>query len=148
MAERVENIEFLPHADRTRLAEAVLARLEAERRVVVTPYDVFQALRPILSSGERGLYLRLETSPIDYLKRVTNNLIETKGVDTDPDYGRSVYRVLSLGQSSAEEVCALANPFGYVSHLSAMQHWGLTERRPEALHLTMPPANAARPVRP
>src|ERR1019366_5993855 len=82
----------------------------------------------------------------DALRRVTVNLLRSRGVEVDPDYGRKVYRVPSVGGSSADEVCALANPFGYISHLSAMQRWGLTERRPEALHLTMPPANAARPL--
>ncbi|RJF94387.1 hypothetical protein D3874_00600 [Oleomonas cavernae] len=92
----------------------------------------------------RKLYIRPATPPADQLRRVIDNLIGTLGLDVDPDYGRGVYRVPSVGGGSAEAVCALVNPFGYVSHLSAMQRWGLTERRPEALHLTMPTPSAAR----
>lgn len=144
MAERLENPEF-PHAvKRTRLASAVLARLEKDRIAVVTTYSLFQVLRSVLASGGKGLYLRGDTSPNSHIDGVRKNLLATRAIETDPSYGRSLYRVLPVGESSAEEVCALANPFGYISHLSAMQRWGITERRPEALHLTMPPANAAR----
>lgn len=129
---------------RTRLADAALAWLVSERRPVVTPYDLFQQLRALFAPEHRKqLYLRHDTPGTDDLRKVTRNLVETAGLTTDPDYGRNLYRVLPVGEAAAEEVTALANPFGYISHLSAMQRWGLTERRPEALYLTMPPAAAA-----
>jgi predicted transcriptional regulator of viral defense system len=108
---------------------------------------MFQVLRVILATGDKeSLYLRPNVFPVDYLHRVTTNLIDSGGIETDSDYGRSVYRVVSTGESTAEEVCALVNPFGYISHLSAMQRWGLTDRRPTALHLSVPPAGAAGPL--
>jgi predicted transcriptional regulator of viral defense system len=125
----------------------VLAWLEEERRAVVTPYALFLALRRLYTpENRRRLYLRSDVATTDDLRRVTANLWKTGGIRLDSDYGRGVYRVLSVGESSADEVCALANPFGYISHLSAMQRWGLTNRRPEALLLTMPPASVARPL--
>jgi len=144
MAERLENPEFPHTVKRTRLASAVLARLEKDRIAVVTTYSLFQVLRSVLAGGGKGLYLRGDASPSSHIDGVRKNLLATRAIETDPGYGRSLYRVLPVGESSAEEVCALANPFGHISHLSAMQRWGVTERRPEALHLTMPPANAAR----
>lgn len=146
MAERLENPEFSHAVKRTRLASAVLARLERDRLAVVTTYSLFQVLRSVMADGGKGLYLRAGASPSSHIDNVRMNLIETRAIETDPDYGRSLYRVLAVGGTSAEEVCALANPFGHISHLSAMQRWGLTERRPEALHLTMPPASAAHPL--
>jgi predicted transcriptional regulator of viral defense system len=108
---------------------------------------LFLGLRRLYTpENRRKLYLRSDVATTDDLRRVATNLSRTGGIELDPDYGRSVYRVPSVGESSADEVFALANPFGYVSHLSAMQRWGLTERRPEALHLTMPPASVARPL--
>lgn len=144
MAERLENPEYHHPAKRTRLASAVLARLERAQLAVVTTYSLFQALRSVLADGGRGLYLRGGASPSSHIGNVRTNLLMTRTIEVDPDYGRSLYRVLPIGGSSAEEVCALANPFGHISHLSAMQRWGFTERRPEALHLTMPPASIAR----
>lgn len=43
------------------------------------------------------------------------------------------------GASAAEVVCSL-DPFAYVSHLSAMEHHGLTDRFPTILYMTRPPA--------
>lgn len=146
MAERLANIDFPHGAPRTRLAAAVLAGLENDQLAVVTAYSLYHVLCAVLAGGGKGLYLRGDPTPAGHIDSVRKNLLESRAIDTDPDYGRSVYRVLSVGESSAEEVCALANPFGHISHLSAMQRWGLTERRPEALHLTMPPANAAGPL--
>lgn len=147
MSERTTNPTFAPTVRQTRLAGAVLAELEQDRRAVVTPYALFQVLRVILATGDREkLYVRPSVEPYEYLHRVTTNLMDSGGLETDSDYGRSVYRVVAMGESTAEEVCALANPFGYISHLSAMQRWGLTDRRPDALHLSMPPASAAGPL--
>jgi predicted transcriptional regulator of viral defense system len=147
MAERLANITATPTIQRTKLAAAVLALLEEERRAVVTHYTLFLVLRQLFTPENRQkLYLRADAPTTDNLRKLTANLSDTGGIEIDPDYGRSVFRVLPVGESPADEVCPLANPFGYISHLSAMQRWGLTDRRPEALHLTMPPAGAARPL--
>jgi predicted transcriptional regulator of viral defense system len=145
MAERLETPKSLISIQRTRLAEAVLVRLEEDRRAVITPYVLFQFMRDIFRTGDRRkLFLRDTAATTDGLRRVIGNLADTHAIGPDRDYRRGVYRVVPVSESAAEEICALVNPFGYISHLSAMQRWGLTERRPEALHLTMPPANAAR----
>lgn len=128
----------------TKLAAAVLTRLEEEQRPVTTPYALFQIMREIFRTGDRKkLFLREETATMNGLRRLVWNLQESRAIGPDPDYWRGVYRVMTMGEGPAEEVCALVNPFGYISHLSAMRQWGLTDRRPKALHLTMPPASAA-----
>lgn len=47
-----------------------------------------------------------------------------------------------FGRSSAApaEIACCIDPFAYVSHLSAMEHHGLTDRFPHILYLTTPPA--------
>lgn len=147
MVEHPTNPHIPPTVRRTKLAEAVLSWLEEEKRVATTAYILFLGLSRLYRPGNRRkLYLRSETPTTSDLWRVTNNLLRTRAIATDPDYGRNVYRVPSVGERPAEEVCALVNPFGYISHLSAMQHWGLTDRRPKALHLTMPPPRLAGPL--
>lgn len=130
---------------RTKLAGAVLEHLERDRRGVTTPYQIFMTICGLHTpDNRRRLYIHSETAAVDDLQRVTTNLLKTQGILPDHDYGRGVYRVPSVGDIPAEDACALVNPFGYVSHLSAMQRWGLTVRRPEALYLSMPAAKAAR----
>jgi predicted transcriptional regulator of viral defense system len=133
-----------PSFKRTRLATAVLEGLTADGEAVTTRYEVWRRLLHIWNTPKgRGLF-RGDTSGAIHAQRVVKNLIRTHGLTSDPDYGRNVYRVLGLGDAPAEEVFALATPFGYVAHLSAMQRWGLTDRRPDALHLVVPAAPAAR----
>lgn len=128
---------------RTRLADTVLVRLEAEKRALATPYVIFQIMREIFRAEDRKRLLLRDVAPtVAGLRRVMDNLADTRAIAPDRDYRRGVRRVISVGEVSAEEACALANPFGYISHLSAMQHWALTNRRPEALYLTMPAADA------
>lgn len=129
---------------RTRLATAVLDRLVADGEAVTTRYEVWRRLLHVWNTPKgRGLF-RGEMPGAIHAQRVIKNLTLTHGLTADPDYGRNVYRVLGLGDAPAEEVFALATPFGYVAHLSAMQRWGLTDRRPDALHLVVPAAPAAR----
>lgn len=60
----------------------------------------------------------------------------------DAEFPGRVWRVAGVPDGTAEELCCLVDPWCYVSHLSAMQRWGLTNRNPLALHLTRP----ARPI--
>jgi predicted transcriptional regulator of viral defense system len=107
---------------------------------------IFHIIREIFrASDRRQLFLRDPVATGEGLARVIRNLQKAGAIGTDEDYHKAVYRVHSVDDGSAEEICALVNPFGYISHLSAMQRWGLTDRRPEALHLTMPPANGIKP---
>lgn len=129
---------------RTRLASAVAERLSAAGRAVVTRYGIYQTLLAIAAEPDNRKLLRASSVDSGHVRRVIDNLHMTLGLGTDPDYHRNVYRVLTLGDVPAEEVFALVTPFGYISHLSAMQWWGLTVRRPDALHLTLPTATAAR----
>lgn len=64
---------------------------------------------------------------------------ERRALVSDSDFRSGVWRVTqSTRAGSAEEIASIADPFAYVSHLSAMQRYSLTDRSPKALHLTTP----------
>jgi hypothetical protein len=72
-------------------------------------------------------------------KNAIRRLESRKALVEDSDFPSGVWRVTqSTRAGSAEEVACIVDPFIYVSHLSAMQRYGLTDRSPQALHLTTP----------
>lgn len=72
-------------------------------------------------------------------KNAIRRLESRKTLVADSDFRSGVWRVTqSTRAGSAEEVACIVDPFVYISHLSAMQRYGLTDRSPQALHLTTP----------
>ena len=96
-----------------------------------------------LDSPGKGLYLRSNTAGQGDYVRLKSILRDADVIGTDRDYGKRVIRVLSISDLPAEDIICLLDPTCYVSHLSAMQRWGLTDRSPRALLLTRPDRKAA-----
>lgn len=70
--------------------------------------------------------------------RLRNRLIRNEVIEADTDFRSGVFRLVGAPALAAEAACCLVDPFCYVSHLSAMQHYGLTDRNPTELSLTTP----------
>lgn len=121
----------------TRLETALADRLRETGQPVVTPYGLFHELRVLYSSG-RKLRLRKRVPDHEELRRRRHNLVKTDVLTPDPDYRARAYRIVANGDRAAEEIACLVDRFCYVAHLSAMARYGLTDRRPEALHLNTP----------
>ena len=75
--------------------------------------------------------------------RLRLSLKKTGVIGADPNYGTRVIRVLNVSDLPAEDIICLVDPTCYISHLSAMQRWGLTDRSPRALMLTRPDRKTA-----
>ncbi len=89
------------------------------------------------SSGKK-LYLRRKAPNRDDIVRF-RSILKTVGViANDRDYGTRVLRVLSVSDLPADDILCLVDPTCYVSHLSAMQYWGLADRIPRALAFARP----------
>ncbi|OCY13333.1 MAG: hypothetical protein BEV12_24110 [Microcystis aeruginosa CACIAM 03] len=72
-------------------------------------------------------------------KSAAGRLEARRAIVEDADFSSNVWRVTQATRAgSAEEVVCIADPFAYVSHLSAMQKYGFTDRSPQALHITTP----------
>jgi len=107
------------------------------QKPVVTPYEVFFAYRKLFGLNKR-LYLKSSIPEVSGCNRLRNKLVQARFLLSDENYHNRAYKIATEGASTADEVCCCVDPFCYVSHMSAMQRYGLTNRRPDALHLTRP----------
>ena len=126
---------------RIRLSEACGDALSKTRQPVITRYQLLLLIARIARQGSyqgASIYaLKPEPTDADY-RRVINQLVEEHKVTRDPNFPATVFAVNNLAIPSPADVCCLADPYCYVSHLSAMAHHGLTNRIPDALTLTRP----------
>ena len=122
---------------------------------VVSGYRLFLRLADLYRQrkfqGEDLELNRAFPNRYDY-RRAASILVKQRYLQPDMDFfGRiaptttpemmarsSVFRVIDVPDGTAEDITGLIDPFCYVSHLSAMQRYGLTTRSPEALTLTTP----------
>jgi predicted transcriptional regulator of viral defense system len=125
-------------------ANQELARiLEATDWPLVTDYELFRLVQRLYRGGKK-LNLRHDHASVDDSRRLRRQLRNLNVLGSDPNYTTFASRILINSDRPAEEVCCLVDPFCYVSHLSAMQRYGLTNRRPEALLLTVPGPRAGK----
>ena len=128
----------------TRAADYLAEQLETNDKPVVSHFDFFRIARAMYrESSGRKLYLRREVPDRDDIVRLRSILKSAGVIGSDRDYGSRVIRVLSVSDLPSEEIACLVDPTCYVSHLSAMQRWGLTNRTPRALALTRPDRKTA-----
>ena len=113
--------------------------LEENGEPVLTQFDFFQIVWQMYrESSDKKLYLRHGTASQNDYARLRLSLKKTGVIRADPNYGKRVIRVLTVSDLPAEDIICLVDPTCYISHLSAMQRWGLTDRSPRALMLTRP----------
>lgn len=113
--------------------------LETSNKPVVNQFGFFRAIWQLYTeSSHKKLYLRHSTPTYEDFKRLRLSLKKIGVIGSDRDYGSRGIRILNVSDQSAENIICLIDPTCYVSHISAMQRWGLTNRNPEALSMTRP----------
>ena len=126
--------------------EAVEAALLANDSPVVTDYDVYRTGRALMEKRTwEGVPIKRAPKGWDVprTRNILRRLVARQTLAADRDFRSGVWRLVQATRAgTADEVACIADPFCYVSHLSAMQRYGLTDRSPEALHITTP----SRPV--
>lgn len=128
----------------TRAGRYLAELLEENGKPVLTQFGFFQIIQKMYQDhGGRRLYLRRDTPTKDDYTRIISDFKKTATVATDRDYGRRIIRVLAVSDLPAEDIVCLVDSTCHVSHLSAMQRWGLTDRRSDALMLTRPDRRTA-----
>ncbi len=126
-----------PHGVRmTKLAAALLGDLESQDKPVLSNYDLFRIVWGFYQRRNVP-YLRGD-HPTRQSFRRPRDILRTLGhITLDEDY-TTHWRIIAKADFSPDDLVCSVDPLCYVSHLSAMQRYGLTNRRPEALLLTQP----------
>lgn len=134
-----QNLEIQPRK-LTRAGAYLSNMVEEHGKPIIMPFEFFRLIcRMYREAPRRQLYLRRKTPTLDDYNRLKLMLREANAIGTDRDYGRrGVIRVMAVPDLPAEDIICLVDPTYYVSHLSAMQRWGLTNRRSDALMMTRP----------
>ncbi len=123
----------------TRASKHLANLLEQNNSPVLTQFRFFEIISNMYKeSCDEKLYLRHETPDIEDYKRLRSSLKNAGIIGADQDYGSRVIRVFSIPDLSADNIICLIDYTCYISHLSAMQRWGLTDRNPKSLILTRP----------
>ncbi|WHU03660.1 hypothetical protein [Sphingomonas sp. NIBR02145] len=134
MAEKLR--PFQQRKRMTQLAETLARTLASQPKPVLSNYDLFRELWVIYQSGT-AKYLRGETPSRDVFRR-TRTLLRNEGIiRQDHDYS-SHWRLMDKSDAPAEDIICSVDPFCHIAHLSALQRWGLTNRRPDHLLLVEP----------
>jgi predicted transcriptional regulator of viral defense system len=124
------------------LREAATKLLLQLNQAVVTEYELFIRVLSVFAEGSfQGQ--RITRAPREWdaqrNRSLIRNLVRDRVLVGDNDFRSGVWRIVqAVTAGSAEEACCLADPFCYVSHLSAMDRYNLTDRTPIELHLTTP----------
>jgi len=120
---------------------ALTLELGSLHQPVVAPYQLgvtlFRLYQTKTYQGQALVRLEKDVPAPSDLKRITDRLLKN-GV-LQPYTGLSGNVLTLLGkQPTASEVACVLDPFAYLSHLSAMEYHGLTQRMPTMLFISSP----------
>jgi predicted transcriptional regulator of viral defense system len=131
-----------PHITLTQAGSLALAKYD---RPVITNYRLGVIVFRLVKAGRiDGQTLnRLGPPSRRHYRQALNFLTSYAVLSEVRDVGpESVFTVLGRSEVSATEIACTADPFAYVSHLSAMEMHGLTDRVSQTLHLSSPEPKA------
>lgn len=128
------------------LNKASSLALAKYERAVITSYRLGVVIFDLVQAGEiEDQKLRLTVARPDrrHYRQALNFLVEfgvlapVRGLASE-----SAFTVLGRSSVSAAEIACTVDPFAYVSHLSAMELHGLTDRVSQTLYLSSPDPKA------
>ena len=119
------------------MSEQIAIMLEDRAAPILTAWDLFHRMRTLYHRTGK------EIPPPAKLYRILHVLLRERVLAPDRDYSAH-YRVVGVPDQPADDIVCLIDRFACISHLSAMQRWGLTDRQPHALMITRPDAGTVR----
>ncbi|MXZ17008.1 MAG: hypothetical protein F4Y81_02100 [Rhodothermaceae bacterium] len=132
-------VKVIPRPKPTRAGKHLARLVENYDKPILRPFEFFALILGLYQDAPaEKLYLRKKKPDLEEYNRFKRMLNYMDVVRYDKDYGKRALRVLTNSDCPAEEIVCLVDPTCYVSHLSAMQRWGLTNRSPRFLMMTRP----------
>ncbi|PLX50442.1 MAG: hypothetical protein C0613_04185 [Desulfobulbaceae bacterium] len=124
------------------LQQAIALSLAALHQPVITRYQlglfVFQLYLTKQFSG-KPVRISAQTPDRRALSRAITQLLDSGVLHPNKNFPQGrVFTILGKEKSSADEIACSVDPFSYVSHLSAMEYHGLTDRLSKMLFLSSP----------
>lgn len=126
---------------RMTVADVVRNILIEEGISIIPKSDLADLIQRIYAGdyAERYKLLLRKKNPSDIdLAGTLQRVQSARVVRSDPDFPHTHFQVFDVVEQPPEAVCCTVDPFVYISHLSAMQLQGLSDRSPTALTLTRP----------
>ncbi len=125
------------------LTKAVSLHLGNRQQPVVTRYDLATILCRLYRAKKfegKNIKIPKDTPELDDFSELKTRLLDQGTLTPDRDFPKNlVFRILGKQDAPAEDIACTVDPFAFVSHLSAMDYHGLTDRLPRSLYLSSPP---------
>ncbi|MDZ7661057.1 hypothetical protein [Thiohalophilus sp.] len=122
------------------IIKAVTLKVGSLRQPVITKYQLAKLIFDLLADSDyqgQPLCTRKEFPVQNDFSRVLKELLDTGILTENRNFpSRSVFNIIGKESKSPGEIACIVDPFAYVSHLSAMDYHGLTDRLPKILYLT------------
>lgn len=122
------------------IVKATTLSLGSLRQPVITRYQLGKLVFDLLLEGsyqKQPLCIRKEIPVQSDFSRALKELIDAAILNENVNFpSKSVFNILGKDTKSPGEIACIVDPFAFVSHLSAMEYHGLTDRFPKILYLT------------
>jgi len=128
-----------------KITQAVALHVANLKQPVISSYElamfIFNLFVEKKYNGQTIEISNKDLMTTDAIKRVVDALTEFGIVKLYKDFaGEKVYGIIGKKDYSVGDVACSVDPFAYVSHISAMDYHGLTDRIPKILYISSPPA--------
>ena len=124
------------------LSNALIMAITDLKKPIISKFEIYYlALNISKSKSYNGQIIRAQRKEFGFEKNssLISKLVSAKFIFSDSNFTNH-YRVSTESNGNCDEICCLVDPFCYISHLSAMYKYGLTNRIPEIVILTTPEA--------
>lgn len=118
------------------MAEITAIKLEEYNKTILSDYDLFTIVWDIYEKRS-AKYLRTKFPSKKIYLNLKDILQKKSIIKADRDY-KNFWHIMVSGNQPADTVVCQADPYCYISHMSAMHRYGLTDRHPHKLFITSP----------